>query len=342
MRNVKAIVLAALVLAACDDGDGGSGDGGSSDDGGAGGSGGSAGEGGGEGGGAPPGEVALSVLSATEASRVSATVAEDGWMFAIVTARIANGRADAIAIGSPTFRLRGDDGLEVTDLNVGPLIPDGCPADAFLAAGAQTSCSLGFYLPAAVTPTHLVYAGASDPGGVTPETLHAEAVVPSFDRCTRCGAGCVDTATSREHCGGCDRLVPNGASCVDGEAVCDAGGTRCGDACVDTRSDPAHCGGCDTPVATGQRCVDGEGRCAEDALVCDGACRPIDRFGPCCGGMCASSDNGCAAGRVDYEGAGGCTFSLTIACDELPQETARDPRTGCTGDRVNLSCSCTA
>lgn len=88
---------------------------------------------------------------------------------------------------------------------------------------------------------------------------------------TRCGAECVDTATSSLHCGACGRSCTLGhalAACVAGAcdynnlAACDRGYGNC-DGMVatgcetDTSRTPAHCGACDTACGAGQGCLAG-------------------------------------------------------------------------------------
>src|SRR5207237_3614802 len=47
-----------------------------------------------------------------------------------------------------------------------------------------------------------------------------------------CGGACVDTTTSRDHCGGCDH------ACTGPGAAC------CASTCHDTSAEAANCGGC--------------------------------------------------------------------------------------------------
>lgn len=62
--------------------------------------------------------------------------------------------------------------------------------------------------------------------------------------------GCVDTNSSRHHCGDCGRL------CLHPDMACCAG------SCLETLFNNAHCGGCD-PCPAGWECC--HGRCIESA-----------------------------------------------------------------------------
>lgn len=89
---------------------------------------------------------------------------------------------------------------------------------------------------------------ASDTGCTPPETV--------------CGGACVDTASSREHCGGCGRACPAGQVCASGvcSASCAPPLLLCGGVCIDPQTDPDHCGGCgvvcSTGICNGGRCRD--------------------------------------------------------------------------------------
>lgn len=78
----------------------------------------------------------------------------------------------------------------------------------------------------------------------------------------RCGGACVDTASSREHCGGCGRACRLGEVCASGvcSALCAAPLLLCDGVCLDPSSDPQNCGGCgvvcSTGICNGGRCRD--------------------------------------------------------------------------------------
>ncbi len=152
-----------------------------------------------------------------------------------------------------------------------------------------------------------------------------------------CGASCVDTNTSTEHCGACDTACAvrsfvdatcAGGTCtyecqsghdscngppgegdadgceqdVDGDAAnCSACGIRCsGDACNDPVCTSGVCG--TRPVMDGRSCTNGDA-CPGDTCV-SGACRPA---------VCsdAGMDAGRDAGRDAASDAGGCTSCVT-------------------------------
>jgi hypothetical protein len=166
----------------------------------------------------------------------------------------------------------------------------------------------------------------------------------------RCGATCVNTASSVQHCGRCDNECadfPNGAracamgacggTCTMGFADCDRSAVN---GCeVNTQSDTMNCGACAMACAAGpnQRASCSSGRCMNTCVAtfadCDGmpangcetdtstslshcgACGAACAAGPnqrasCAAGRCALS---CAPGFADCDGmaANGCEASLS-------------------------------
>lgn len=76
-----------------------------------------------------------------------------------------------------------------------------------------------------------------------------------------CDGSCVDLATSVEHCGACYSNTPQGASCTQGERVCDNPSlVACDDACV--TNDDMNCGRCGNVCEGGASCQAEEGVCA--------------------------------------------------------------------------------
>ena len=77
-----------------------------------------------------------------------------------------------------------------------------------------------------------------------------------------CGGVCVDTASSRSHCGECGRACATGEICASGvcSAFCAAPLLLCGGVCLDPQTDPENCGGCgvvcSTGICNGGRCRD--------------------------------------------------------------------------------------
>ncbi len=69
----------------------------------------------------------------------------------------------------------------------------------------------------------------------------ASPIVTCSGNQSMCGAGCVDTSTDPNNCGGCGNSC-NGLSCCNGQ-------------CVDTSSDPNNCGVCGGTCASDQQCI---------------------------------------------------------------------------------------
>lgn len=94
---------------------------------------------------------------------------------------------------------------------------------------------------------------------------------------TVCAGACVDTTSSADHCGGCNRpcatTIANAtATCAAGQCsvACDAGYKACNSACIPS---DVCCGACASPATcnAGECCVTrdaGEGSCLDDADCC--------------------------------------------------------------------------
>jgi hypothetical protein len=75
-------------------------------------------------------------------------------------------------------------------------------------------------------------------------------------------AACVNTRTSSEHCGVCDRACPTDASCMSGTCVCATPGySPCGTSCVDRQTDEANCGTCGRVCTGSLVCLAGSCTC---------------------------------------------------------------------------------
>jgi len=175
-------------------------------------------------------------------------------------------------------------------------------------------------------------------GGTTPICVPNATSHECTNGCTtaaplRCGAECVDSTTSINHCGGCDVQCPTVANstttCTDGACgfVCKAQFNRCNGKCV-TRTDVTACGtqclACAAPIngratcaanACGFTCDTGFNKCGtrctapNDPTACGAACAVCparDNAAPtCAAGVCnfacnagfascdAKADNGC-------------------------------------------------
>jgi len=74
---------------------------------------------------------------------------------------------------------------------------------------------------------------------------------------TSCGGACVDTASSPDHCGGCDQACAASEVCSAGScsAECAGGLSVCDRACVDTTADRLNCGACGSVCGDEEACV---------------------------------------------------------------------------------------
>lgn len=94
--------------------------------------------------------------------------------------------------------------------------------------------------------------------------------------------------------GGC----PGGASCQQGQCVCDEPGLfLCGGLCIDLQTSPANCGGCGVVCQAGDVCTGGECGCAAENF-CGGVCVDTKKDGNNCGGCGVA----CGAGAKCEEG----------------------------------------
>jgi hypothetical protein len=74
---------------------------------------------------------------------------------------------------------------------------------------------------------------------------------------TKCGgAGCFDTSSDHDHCGGCTTPCAFDEVCSQG-MCCAAGAQVCNGACTDTSSLSDNCGTCGHACNSGQTCVGG-------------------------------------------------------------------------------------
>ncbi len=166
---------------------------------------------------------------------------------------------------------------------------------------------------------------------------------------TVCGEQCVNTATDREHCGGCDQLCSG--ACTNGR--CSTGTVLCGDTWVNIQADLAHCGACD------QRCDSfcGGGVCTGSDKVChqewfntrteighcgdcDNDCRThanvVAAGTSCVGGVCRYE---CEAGWADIDPlVPGCESSVLV-CEVGFADCDGDESNGCEAD-LNSSAHC--
>ncbi|MBL8678530.1 MAG: hypothetical protein JNK05_05170 [Myxococcales bacterium] len=138
----------------------------------------------------------------------------------------------------------------------------------------------------------------------------------------RCGGACVDTRTSRDHCGACDSPCVNPANgvamCSSGMCMrtCNAGFDNC---------DGIASNGCEASLSSTAHC----GRCG---MACSGATPMCDSRTGTCVGSCMAPATLCGTSCVDTSTnvmhCGGCSRPCS-----LPNATARCVAGGCTIDR---------
>ena len=125
--------------------------------------------------------------------------------------------------------------------------------------------------------------------------------VPCATGTTMCGTECVDTQSSRAHCGECGTTCGAGEACIDGACgvICPSGQTVCEGACIDASSDRRHCGACGTACESGEICVEGtcELSCPAGQTLCGTAC--IDTTSD--PRHCGACDAACESGAVCSE-----------------------------------------
>lgn len=113
----------------------------------------------------------------------------------------------------------------------------------------------------------------------------------------QCGATCVDTASDKNHCGGCNQTCPAGLICTNGTCT-SVLGCRAGDQiCVDD----GNCPGSNNPGCFCITDVEGTPRCSDATLfVCstcttNAECGPNKACFPANIGSCGCAGNACAA-----------------------------------------------
>ena len=109
-------------------------------------------------------------------------------------------------------------------------------------------------------------AGGSAANGAGTANGGAAACVAPHLTCD--GAGCIDPATSDQHCGACNAACTAGKHCMLGKCECAAGQTACGESCVDLMTSTQSCGACNMACAA-------EGMCKAGHCVAADGC-----FGP--------------------------------------------------------------
>ena len=97
----------------------------------------------------------------------------------------------------------------------------------------------------------------------------------SGDGMEMCGDECVNTATNKLHCGGCNNECQGAATCTEGVCTCSEGLAYCNGECVNLSTDADHCGECLNGCQDGQICYGGECRATFDE-ICDNVDNDLD------------------------------------------------------------------
>lgn len=135
-----------------------------------------------------------------------------------------------------------------------------------------------------------------------------------------CAGECVSTASSDQHCGGCNVACSAGEFCDGGACAtfCAQGTTDCGGACLVTSSDRANCGGCGVACSSGEYCDSGtcDATCSGTVCTTPGGddCVHLEENNDHCG----ACGNACGPGKSCQNGT--CTTACAdgrLACNGL-------------------------
>ena len=151
---------------------------------------------------------------------------------------------DAPALDAP------DASADAPDDSTDGAMTDGAITDGAITDGAITDGAItdGAITDGAITDGAITDGAITDGGCTPPQTL--------------CGMACVDTASSRAHCGACGRACGAIEICAGGvcDALCAAPLLLCDGVCIDPQTDPENCGACgvlcSTGICNGGRCRD--------------------------------------------------------------------------------------
>lgn len=262
------------------------------------------------------GNVTIQALSIERTREMDNVRPSSGDYFAAIELELTNNfEDDSIPVNPVMFHVRTDGGLTFTPTAAGMALSD-CPESAELEAGHSLECVIVFELDDNSRPVTLLYRSPDD-------ELEASDDIDAGD-CTFCGDDCVDLSDSSQHCGQCNRVVPSGANCEDGEMVCDGGRTLCEGSCVDVDSDPDHCGACGNAMGIYESCRNGEGVCRPGYTRCSGECTSTmsdrDNCGEC-GNRCDSVY--CNSGTCVYHTSRDC-WSFGTSCDTCEEHCGND------------------
>jgi hypothetical protein len=269
----------------------------------------------------PENGLSVQIVSARQLTTLSFDVAPytltsaPGEYFARLDLSLHNTGAERVSINPALFMIETLQGVQQAIDGATGLLVEGCEADAYLAPGGSTSCSLVFSLKDSETPSYLLHAF---PGSA--ET--ARYPIANWTLCDRCDGVCVDLQFDAMNCGACGRLTPTGATCVQGQPMCiDPENAICADeygaeSCVNLLDDMDHCGLCGRSCPGGNMmagCTSGRCRVAYyQPRSCSSVCQQW-------GLLCTGTDHElyCRAGAGSYSQSG-----LTFTCDQVPQGTA--------------------
>ena len=151
-------------------------------------------------------------------------------------------------------------GVLLASLVVGIGCNTGAVQNGFASCATDLDCPSDFHC----ATTFTCWRNGTDPAGDA-------SVAPCK---TTCGITCVDTASDRAHCGGCDKKCADGEVCSQGACAlsCGGGTSLCREGCRDLKTDPTNCGACGTACGAGRACVKGEcvSGCLDGLTTCSG------------------------------------------------------------------------
>jgi hypothetical protein len=177
--------------------------------------------------------------------------------------------------------------------------------------------------------------------GAAPSCQNGVCATPCSADEVRCGTACFDTQSDPSNCGGCDKPVPAGGTCVNGAPSCPAGYVMCTGSCSPSlQTDPMNCGQC------GHVCATDEPDASSDNVVgsacVQGSCAFELDFGEddaddSCADLCAPA--ACLGVASITYGGDNCPIvagPTTLACaDTIPASVAGSP-SACS-DGIGLS-----
>lgn len=141
---------------------------------------------------------------------------------------------------------------------------------------------------------------------------------------TCCAGTCVDTQTSRTHCGSCGKQCGAGVTCSNGTCGCpDPTWSQCGTTCTDTKTDVKNCGKCGNVCPIGSNCVQGTCECSDQKqTACSQVCVDTQKNSEHCG-ACGTQ---CKTGLSCNKGVCGCISGEHTKCNDTCVNIKNDPK----------------